>query len=389
MLLDNNFFQRIVENIIKKLNYNVNIMDENGYIIASGNKERIGNFHEAAYNALKTNSKIIVYKNDLNKYVGSENGINIPFNFDGLISGVIGITGNPENLKGAGKVVKALLEIMLEQEILKETIFKEKNYKSYFLNELLNNNNKENVKNIINYGKNLGYDMNKKKLPCIFELMNKGNFLYNNKRVVDIIINELEKEFIMKKEIISDISDSKIIFLKNDDIFLKDFLNIINTLQDNLYKNYSIKIKCYIYHKFVKIHDISNAYKDLIYLFSLKINHNIIYSKDYMIEIFYKNFDSEIIYEYFYEEIEFFLKNPDLFETLNVLLKNNLNISKTSENMLLHRNTIIFRLTKIKDLIDLDPLNNHKDSMKFDLIKEFFDRNDKTITNRLIDEKDF
>ncbi|MDN5343722.1 MULTISPECIES: CdaR family transcriptional regulator [Oceanotoga] len=389
MLLDNNFFQRIVENIIKKLNYNVNIMDENGYIIASGNKERIGNFHEAAYNALKTNSKIIVYKNDLNKYVGSENGINIPFNFDGLISGVIGITGNPENLKGAGKVVKALLEIMLEQEILKETIFKEKNYKSYFLNELLNNNNKENVKNIINYGKNLGYDMNKKKLPCIFELMNKGNFLYNNKRVVDIIINELEKEFIMKKEIISDISDSKIIFLKNDDIFLKDFLSIINTLQDNLYKNYSIKIKCYIYHKFVKIHDISNAYKDLIYLFSLKINHNIIYSKDYMIEIFYKNFDSEIIYEYFYEEIEFFLKNPDLFETLNVLLKNNLNISKTSENMLLHRNTIIFRLTKIKDLIDLDPLNNHKDSMKFDLIKEFFDRNDKTITDRLIDEKDF
>ncbi|UYO99346.1 helix-turn-helix domain-containing protein [Oceanotoga sp. DSM 15011] len=389
MLLDNNFFQRIVENIIKKLNYNVNIMDENGYIIASGNKERIGNFHEAAYNALKTNSKIIVYKNDLNKYVGSENGINIPFNFDGLISGVIGITGNPENLKGAGKVVKALLEIMLEQEILKETIFKEKNYKSYFLNELLNNNNKENLKNIINYGENLGYDMNKKKLPCIFELMNKGNFLYNNKRVVDIIINELEKEFIMKKEIISDISDSKIIFLKNDDIFLKDFLSIINTLQDNLYKNYSIKIKCYIYHKFVKIHDISNAYKELIYLFSLKINHNIIYSKDYMIEIFYKNFDSQIIYEYFYEEIEFFLKNPDLFETLNVLLKNNLNISKTSENMLLHRNTIIFRLTKIKDLIDLDPLNNHKDSMKFDLIKEFFDRNDKTITDRLIDEKDF
>ena len=45
-------------------------------------------------------------------------------------------------------------------------------------------------------------------------------------------------------------------------------------------------------------------------------------------------------------------------------IKNNLNISKTSSSLFLHRNTLIYRLEKIKELLDLD-LKDFKDAMVF------------------------
>ena len=47
----------LAEKFVKKAKnytkYNINIMDENGIIIASSNTERIGSFHEVAYQLLK------------------------------------------------------------------------------------------------------------------------------------------------------------------------------------------------------------------------------------------------------------------------------------------------------------------------------------------------
>ena len=45
-------------------------------------------------------------------------------------------------------------------------------------------------------------------------------------------------------------------------------------------------------------------------------------------------------------------------------IENNLNISKTSSSLFLHRNTLIYRLEKIKELLDLD-LKDFKDAMVF------------------------
>ena len=53
-------------------------------------------------------------------------------------------------------------------------------------------------------------------------------------------------------------------------------------------------------------------------------------------------------------------------------IESGLNISKTSSSLFIHRNTLIYRLDKIKELLDLD-LKNYKDSMIFYLsIKSCF-----------------
>lgn len=60
------------------------------------------------------------------------------------------------------------------------------------------------------------------------------------------------------------------------------------------------------------------------------------------------------------------LKNLDdnLLQTGFIFIENNLNISKTSQVLFLHRNTLIYRLEKIKEILGLD-LKNFKDSLAF------------------------
>jgi DNA-binding PucR family transcriptional regulator len=53
-------------------------------------------------------------------------------------------------------------------------------------------------------------------------------------------------------------------------------------------------------------------------------------------------------------------------------IENGLNISKTSNILFLHRNTLIYRLEKIKEQLNLD-LKNFKDAFVFYLsVKSFF-----------------
>lgn len=49
------------------------------------------------------------------------------------------------------------------------------------------------------------------------------------------------------------------------------------------------------------------------------------------------------------------LKEPDLLKTIRAYFEQNLNLTKAAENLHIHRNTLIYRLGKIKELIQLDP----------------------------------
>lgn len=49
------------------------------------------------------------------------------------------------------------------------------------------------------------------------------------------------------------------------------------------------------------------------------------------------------------------IKEPDLLKTVRAYFSNNLNLTKAAAELHIHRNTLIYRLGKIKDLVGLDP----------------------------------
>ena len=112
MFLGTGTAKKIIEEIGKVVDYDINLMNEEGLIIASTNPSRINTFHEAAYRIIKDNLKeLIVYEDE--KYEGCKKGINLPIHFDKKIIGVVGITGEVSEILKYGKIIKKMTEILV------------------------------------------------------------------------------------------------------------------------------------------------------------------------------------------------------------------------------------------------------------------------------------
>ncbi|ALS20845.1 MULTISPECIES: CdaR family transcriptional regulator [Paenibacillus] len=109
----------IVQETMERLDRNINIMDLTGTIIASGDAGRIGQYHEAAAEAMRQNRELIVEEHHVPQWNGAHIGINLPVHYNGRVVGAIGITGTPNEVKPFGHLVKMTTELMIKQKHLK------------------------------------------------------------------------------------------------------------------------------------------------------------------------------------------------------------------------------------------------------------------------------
>ena len=105
MHISKNSATQIVNEISRLVKQNINLMDETGYIIASVDKSRIGSFHYGAYKIISENlDEYYIDEDDASK--GIKKGINLPLELDGEIVGVIGMTGEYEEVITSGKLLR-------------------------------------------------------------------------------------------------------------------------------------------------------------------------------------------------------------------------------------------------------------------------------------------
>ena len=99
------FARKFVEQITQYTEYNINIMNENGIIIASRDPRRIGTFHEVAYRIVTGSEEFVVTTKE-GDYPGVLPGINQVIMLDGKREGVVGITGNPDDVRPIALITK-------------------------------------------------------------------------------------------------------------------------------------------------------------------------------------------------------------------------------------------------------------------------------------------
>ncbi len=84
----------------------INIMDPSGIIIASTEPERIGSFHQGAREAALTGKVVNIYHNQLERYPGAKEGCNMPLRLGGSIIGVVGIYGDPDQIRDVAHLLE-------------------------------------------------------------------------------------------------------------------------------------------------------------------------------------------------------------------------------------------------------------------------------------------
>ena len=108
--------KRFLQKIGRYTDYNVNIMDVNGNIIAaSRNVERIGTFHEVAYRMVEGNVESMVICKE-NEYEGVKEGVNLLLQSRGSVLGVVGVTGEEEKVREIALIIKMSFETMISYE---------------------------------------------------------------------------------------------------------------------------------------------------------------------------------------------------------------------------------------------------------------------------------
>lgn len=71
---------------------------------------------------LQTKNPFTVTNADAQSLQGAKPGINLPIRFNGEIIGVVGITGDPQEVEPYGEIVKNLVELMLAHDFLRREV---------------------------------------------------------------------------------------------------------------------------------------------------------------------------------------------------------------------------------------------------------------------------
>lgn len=113
--LDHDLAQDIVDRAMAILPYNVNVMDSQGLILGSGEPDRINTRHEGAQLVLANGRVVEIDAQTAIHLKGVQPGINLPLMLDHRLIGVLGITGEPDQLRTYAALVRMTAEMLVGQ----------------------------------------------------------------------------------------------------------------------------------------------------------------------------------------------------------------------------------------------------------------------------------
>ena len=130
--------QQIVNTVHDICGQDINFINKKGIIFASTNEDRIGTFHEIGKKAADTQSTIEVTQDD--NYIGTNCGVNIPITHNGLFVAVIGISGNPENVRSYALLAERITRLLIREQEQSGSAHTLSEKKRYLLNCLTSDN---------------------------------------------------------------------------------------------------------------------------------------------------------------------------------------------------------------------------------------------------------
>lgn len=342
-MLSKKLAQKIVEKVMESIPYNINIMDESGVIIGSGEESRIGNFHNGALETIKTGKDVEIFEDTAEE----KRGVNIPIIFRNKVVGVIGITGAPHIVKPFAKLVSVTAELLVNQEYtINENVIEQKLIEE-FLYQWINMKD-DYDENFIQKGLSLGIDVTKAKQVAAIQL---ERIYYKNAK-------EIIKKFIKQDEYILQIVSDKIIVILNfdEDIdkrikLLNDKLKIFSAvigLGESNCEKLSVSLK-----QSVSALEIgNNLYSDRsIYKYKkLKFFDEI------------NNIEREICQDIILNILD--KGGEELFKTFLKYIEFNGERLKIADNLNIHRNTLNYRIERIQEITGLN-MNEYKDLVRF------------------------
>lgn len=362
-MLDIFLAKKLIEQVTKYTSYNVNIMDNRGVIIASRNPERIGNFHEVAWQIVQGNEDTIIIEND-NDYPGVLSGINMVIEIEGNREGVVGVTGNPEEIRPIAFIIKLAIETLIKYEYQKMQALRRQSRKDRFL-EMLTQENYKSPQDIRNLAAELNYKEEIVRIPVLCRLESQAD----QQKLLDIIKSSQAHS---SEDISFLIDDCYVLVFKTLDsentAILSDYKFVLaEYLKPALKWILENDIKCSFY-----IGTFQTSFSQYYYAYrhckwmetysADKTRHRAYYFYDCIGEYLTAQIprkELHQIFNVFHSNLPKEFKQ-NYIEIIGSLIKCNFNIQNAAQQLFMHKNTFTYRYNKIRDKLNID----HQSSME-------------------------
>lgn len=374
MIITSGIAQPIVDQMIKVIDYNVNIMNHEGIIVASGDETRIHQVHQGALEAIELGRERIINKSDYGNMVGTNIGVNVPIEIRNNIVGVAGITGDPTKIYKFIHIIKITVETLLEQQLLIEQL----RYKQTALEDWVQDIIDEDYNNIPLLESKADYFNIDITLDCsVFAIeiidFNQSTYDYETMQKNEVRIIKLLKLYFPQSFFPTYLG--KGIFIMGLPVKYKKDVNRLVELGGILHqkvKEQGLLSYIGIGNNNSGIMGYRTSYLEALQSIDIIKQTNSNKSVAHITEWGVLQLLAQIKPNYRQNYIEKFWNNKTLLgeeleETLKTFLKYDLNIKKTSETMHVHRNTLVYRLEKIKEICGLDP-RNFGDAVKLQVL---------------------
>ncbi|MFE3036579.1 CdaR family transcriptional regulator [Streptomyces canus] len=117
-MLSPSLAQEIAGDTSAVIGYNVLITDADSVVIGSGDRSRVGSFHEASVEVMRTKEAATHNASQAQLLRGVRPGVTLPLVAGGQAVGTVGITGTPAQVRRFGLLVKRQTEILLRESVM-------------------------------------------------------------------------------------------------------------------------------------------------------------------------------------------------------------------------------------------------------------------------------
>jgi len=361
--------QALAEKIVQKTReltrLNINVMDRDGMIIASSDPKRINTFHEGAYKVFQSGSEILISTDNYNKWAGTKPGMNIPIWFNKEIVGVIGISGSPDEVVPFGRAVTMMTEMMLQQASLMEQLEWEERAKNYLVQDIITGTLSESLDSILARGKLLGIDLSLPRSIMILQLA--GHEQAVNAFAQDRHAIKRMSAFFRNPEQVL------VTFVKRDRLIIVTELSAIKQksqikryLEDTAHKiskafheTMSMEVKIALGTSCQYPHELANSYQEAMKVLDALTRFPekgaVRHYEDIALELVLADVSEQsrtVLMKHYLGELK---GSTELIDTLQAMYLCNMNLSATAQKLNIHRNTLLYRLAKIEELLGFNP----------------------------------
>ncbi|WP_244272675.1 CdaR family transcriptional regulator [Natronincola peptidivorans] len=348
----------IVENIKEIINQDINYIDTDAVIIASTNISRVGTFHGGARRVLKKKDEVIIQYDG--EYEGTKQGINLPVFFQNDIVGVIGITGSEEEVGKYGKIIKQMTEILIKEAYVVEQEKIERESRKQFIEELLYRIHNEDKRTLNMRSELLNIRIDIPRIVMVARIYQD----YDNNAVSTPLLQEKVYNFIRsyidfnKQNLIIQSGMNYILIL--DKKSLNDISSLAESIHDSIKDKYEIKLCFGIGRCSIDVDEMRKSYEEA----KKALDVVLVTKEKYVMN--YSDLDTDLLLnevsdltkDTFIDGVFKKMKPTEIDGYMEILIryfKNNGSITKTADELFIHKNTLQYKLNKLNRLTGYDP----------------------------------